>query len=99
MSQKQQVLEYLQKGYSLTPKEAMKKFGSMRLGALIFDLWAEGYDIVNVQHKVVYPEGCGVNTGMKKHKTRYGEYILIDSHKELAKMVEHLEEVNGRVGF
>ena len=76
MSQKQQVLEYLQKGYSLTPKEAMKKFGSMRLGALIFDLVAEGYNIINVQYDTVWPDGCGVNSGMKKHKTRYGEYFL-----------------------
>lgn len=76
MSQKQQVLEYLKKGYSLTPKEALKMFGSMRLGALIFDLVAEGHNIINVQYFDVWPDGCGVNSGMKKQKTRWGEYII-----------------------
>ena len=78
MSQKQQVLEYLQKGYSLTPKEALRMFGSMRLGALIFELVAEGHNIINVQYDTVWPDGCGVNSGMKKFKTRYGEYFLQD---------------------
>lgn len=76
MSQKQQVLEYLKKGYSLTPKEALKMFGSFRLGALIFDLVTEGHNIINVQYFDIWPDECGVNSGMKKQKTRYGEYYL-----------------------
>jgi hypothetical protein len=39
------LLDYLKKGYSITPLEALRFFGSLRLGALIFDLRSEGYDI------------------------------------------------------
>ena len=62
MTQKEQVLAYLRQGYSLTPLEALEKFGSFRLGAIIFDLKQEGYEIENV--------------GESKHGKHYGKYIL-----------------------
>lgn len=46
MSKKDQVLEYLKRGNSLTPLEALKMFGSFRLGAIVFELKKEGHNIV-----------------------------------------------------
>ena len=45
MSQKQQVANYLQSGKSLTPIQALTKFGSVRLAAIIFNLKADGLKI------------------------------------------------------
>jgi len=39
------ILERLKEGRTITPKEAMEEFGCMRLGARIWDLRHEGYDI------------------------------------------------------
>ncbi len=44
-SQEQAILEYLQAGKSLTPLEGLELFGTMRLGARIFDLIQEGHNI------------------------------------------------------
>ena len=38
MTKKQMVLEHLKKYKTITPKEAYFEYGSMRLGAIIFDL-------------------------------------------------------------
>jgi len=45
MSQKQQVANYLQSGKSLTPIQALSKFGTLRLAAIIFVLKNEGLKI------------------------------------------------------
>lgn len=45
MKQASAILEYLKKGYSLTPLEALQKFGCMRLGARIWDLKHAGHDV------------------------------------------------------
>lgn len=45
-AQSKQILEYLQKGNSLTPLEALKMFDCMRLGARVYDLKNQGHDIV-----------------------------------------------------
>jgi hypothetical protein len=37
-SQNQEIYEYLQTGKSLTPLEALERFGCFRLGARIYDL-------------------------------------------------------------
>ena len=39
------VLTHLQTYGSITPLEALEKYGSFRLGALIFNLRKEGHDI------------------------------------------------------
>ena len=39
------ILEYLQSGATLTPLEALDRFGSMRLGARIYDLKKQGHPI------------------------------------------------------
>ena len=45
-AQSKQILEYLQKGNSLTPLEALKMFDCMRLGARVYDLKSQGHEIV-----------------------------------------------------
>ena len=45
-AQSKQILEYLQKGNSLTPLEALKMFDCMRLGARVYDLKRQGHEIV-----------------------------------------------------
>lgn len=44
-SQKDLILAYLEQNGSITPLEAQKLFGCMRLGARIWDLRRDGYDI------------------------------------------------------
>ena len=44
-SQTQQILEYLQRGNSITPIDALNLFGSFRLGARIKDLRNMKYPI------------------------------------------------------
>lgn len=44
-TQTQAILEYLQRGGSLTPLDALKMFGCLRLGARIWDLRRDGHDI------------------------------------------------------
>ena len=40
------ILAYLIRGNSITPLEALKMFGSFRLGAVVFELKKEGHNIV-----------------------------------------------------
>ena len=44
-SQMSLVLRHLQSGREITPLEALSLYGCYRLGAIIFDLKAEGYNI------------------------------------------------------
>lgn len=45
MTQNEMVLDYLEKNKTITPQEAMNEFGIMRLGARIYELRKDGYDI------------------------------------------------------
>jgi hypothetical protein len=45
MSQIKQILEYMQDGNTISPLEALKKFGSFRLGARIWELKQLGYPV------------------------------------------------------
>ncbi len=45
MTKKDKVLAHLMNGKSITPMEALTEYGSFRLGAIIFDLRAEGHKI------------------------------------------------------
>ena len=51
MSQEQDILEYLQDGNSLSPLEALQKFGCLRLSGRIFDLKKLGIDIRVLPHE------------------------------------------------
>ena len=46
MTQKEMVLRYMRECGSITPWEAMREFGCMRLGARIYDLKREGFGII-----------------------------------------------------
>lgn len=45
-SQNKEILAWLQSGKSITPLEALERFGCFRLGGRIFELKAEGWPIV-----------------------------------------------------
>jgi hypothetical protein len=47
LTQRQQILDHLKRGDSITPLEALSLYGSLRLGAVIFVLKKEGYDIAS----------------------------------------------------
>ena len=47
VSQSEQILSYLKAGNTITPIEALERFGCFRLGARVSDLKEEGYNIVN----------------------------------------------------
>lgn len=44
-SDKKEILSYLQQHQTITPMEALKKFGCYRLRARVWDLRKEGYNI------------------------------------------------------
>ena len=46
-SQKELILEYIEAHGSITPLEAQREIGCLRLGARIWDLRRDGYDIVS----------------------------------------------------
>lgn len=62
MTQKESVLALLESGKSITPIEALNKFGAFRLSAIIFDLKVDGWDIITTMKQ-------GINN-------RYAEYSL-----------------------
>jgi len=51
-TQKTQVRAWLLQGNHLTPLEALRRFGSLRLSAIIFDLREEGLPIVTEKLQV-----------------------------------------------
>jgi hypothetical protein len=42
----QKIREWLERGHSITPMQALQKWGCMRLGARINDLRNEGWEII-----------------------------------------------------
>ena len=82
MIQKEKVLIHLQTGDSITPLEALNKYGSFRLSDIIFCLKREtGANIQNVQSETEYPAGT-VFAGEKRDKTNYAEYIMVRGYEE-----------------
>ena len=51
MTQKEMVLGYLQKGKTLTPMEALEKFGCFRLAARVHDLRVSGHNVVATDYE------------------------------------------------
>jgi hypothetical protein len=45
-SQRERICRHLDAGGSLTPLEALRMFGCMRLGARVYDLQRQGYPVV-----------------------------------------------------
>lgn len=54
-AQKVSILEYLKKGFWITPLEALTMFGCLRLGARIYDLRKEGNEIISEPY--ITPQG------------------------------------------
>ena len=54
MTQNQQIKSYLEKGKSITPIQALNKFGCFRLAARVNDLRKEG---LNINTKIVTKDG------------------------------------------
>jgi len=82
MIQKEKVLIHLQTGSSITPLEALNKFGSFRLSDIIFCLKKEtGANIQNIQSETEYPSGT-MFAGRPKRKTNYAEYIIVKGNTE-----------------
>lgn len=52
MTQKSQVREWLLQGKHLTPLEALRRFNSLRLSAIIFDLREEGLPVITEKLQV-----------------------------------------------
>ncbi len=44
-TQKDRILEYMKLGFSITPLEALSRFGCFRLSSIIYDLKAEKHRI------------------------------------------------------
>ena len=58
LTKKQRVLKYLvENRKGITPLEALRMFGSFRLGAIIFELRQEGYNITTGNVKNVSKNG------------------------------------------
>jgi hypothetical protein len=57
-SQTDAILDYLSKGKTLTPLDALNKFGCFRLGARIYDLKKQGYEFNRIMVKT--PSGASV---------------------------------------
>lgn len=51
-SQNEKILTHLKSGKSLTPQAALKKFGTFRLAARIYDLRQAGHAILDDWHEV-----------------------------------------------
>lgn len=67
-AQTAQILKHLQSGARLTPKDALHLFGCARLGARIFELRQQGYDICR---RLV-----ATGTSAAGHTIRVAEYRL-----------------------
>lgn len=67
MTQTNRILQYMRNFGSITPLEALKEFGVLRLGAIIYNLRRAGFDI----------ETDMVNDiGRYGNKITYARYIL-----------------------
>lgn len=56
-AQEKNILEWLQLGHTLTPLEALQKFGCLRLSARIYDLRDKGHDVITFREKSVDKNG------------------------------------------
>lgn len=53
MTQAQQIKEYMKMYGSITPVDALREFGCMRLGARIYDLQKQGVEIIHeTEHSI-----------------------------------------------
>lgn len=72
-SQATVILNHLKTGAEINPLEALSKYGVYRLGAIIFLLKKDGYNISSRMHNYIKPNG---------NKGHYAIYRLEDSENE-----------------
>jgi hypothetical protein len=53
MTQAEKILEHLRRGETITPLEALRKYGCLRLGARVWDLKQKG---VNIDTRLIETE-------------------------------------------
>ena len=68
MSQKQQILRHLKGGKTLTPLQALKKFGCLTLSQRVTELRMEGHKIMRAMVEV---------RGMLGEKKKVGQYWMM----------------------
>ena len=68
MTQKEKVLRHIREYGSITPLEAMREYGIMRLGARIADIEADG---IKIEH------------GRISVKNRFGEKVSVSRYSEV----------------
>jgi len=63
MTQEQKILNHLQSGRTINPREAINLFNCYRLAARIFDLHKQGY---NITSHLVQPHNYAIYTLIQK---------------------------------
>ena len=74
MSQYEVVLKHLKEGKELSQLEATKKYGILRLGAIIFNMRRDGYNILTRMESK--PNRYG-------HTSNYAVYKMIKENKNV----------------
>lgn len=69
-SQKNEILDYLQTHSGITSKEAIEKFGCLRLAARISDLREDGHKILSA--RVTVPDHHGKTTQVARYSLERG---------------------------
>ena len=73
MTQCEKILEYMRVNGSITPRDALREFGCMRLASRVSDLKKLGYDITSrIETKKNY----------RGETVRFARYELKGEHKE-----------------
>ena len=73
MTQCEKILDYMRVNWSITPLDALREFGCMRLASRISDLKKQGYDINSrIESKKNY----------RGETVRYARYELKGENKE-----------------
>ena len=66
LTQCEKILDYMRANGSITPLDALREFGCMRLSGRIYDLKNSGYDIIST---------------LEAHKNRYGDTVRYARYK------------------
>lgn len=74
LTQADKIINYIQKYGSITPLDALREFGCMRLATRIFELKADGYKIKSVMEK---------STNKNGDKVHYARYFLEEYNKNV----------------
>lgn len=81
-TQREVVLEHLKMGKQITQEDAYTLCGSQRLGAIIFNLRKEGYNIYNLDIKGKNRFGNTCN---------YVKYMLTNTQEQITRIEEGLD--------